>query len=648
QKLSLRNSERLNHCITSFLSLPKQGKILRLLVVIMMALGNTAQAQKFIKQTASGTGSGNNWNNAMGASSLRSALAAGGTIYIAAGSYNVGASSVSDAVVLPAGTVVQGGFPTNATGTQTSGYNPVANVTLIDGQDRMIMRIQSGTYAIRGIVFDNAEGQGNGGPCINANAGGQTYDWTIEDCTFKNTTGSGGGGGAVFLQGSYFAGSKVKIRNCIFDNNQGLAGSFSGALMIHGVANASPGSASNNGTDYVVEGCSFTNNRVTGGASGGAVQVLSSSGINFINNSFCNNFANNDAGALLVASTTKFVMSGCTFSGNTNQGQYGPAAYFLSSPEAQILNCSFVNNSSAPGAQSNSAGGGLCIQSGTQHLILGCRFYNNTVNQRGGGFEFGGGGSFTMSNCIFKGNRVVNSTGSFGGGAIFAATGSSASVALLNNIYDGNTLVDNTGAARSGYGGGAILVVGGNGPVVLNSTFYNNSYNNSTNVLKSDVAVAGSGNFTVSNSRLQLSQPTYIASYIVTVGNTFSNSTAPSIPGTPVLTCPTSLVAVCNAGVSAPNLGSPSAMVTCPATSFDLSTVQVNNMPVNTTLTWHTASSASSANWVSDPAAVAPGVYYAAVYDSANNCYSPASTPFVVNYTACCDAGSLAPVITKN
>jgi hypothetical protein len=89
-------------------------------------------------------------------------------------------------------------------------------------------------------------------------------------------------------------------------------------------------------------------------------------------------------------------------------------------------------------------------------------------------------------------------------------------------------------------------------------------------------------------------------------------------------------------------------MVTCPATSFDLSTVQVNNMPVNTTLTWHTASSASSANWVSDPAAVAPGVYYAAVYDSANNCYSPASTPFVVNYTACCDAGSLAPVITKN
>ncbi|MCU0348557.1 MAG: hypothetical protein MUC59_16590, partial [Saprospiraceae bacterium] len=371
------------------------------LTVLAMGFSNEAEAQKFIKQTATGSGNGSSWDNAMGASSFRSALAGGGTIYVAAGNYNVAAAFVSNAVQLPAGTTVQGGFPASATGTSTSGYNPATNVTRIDGQDKMIMTILNGTYVIKGIVFDNAEGLGAGGPCIRALAGGLVYNWTIEDCVFKNTTGSGGGGGAVWLHGSYIQGSKIKVKNCVFDNNQAIAGSYSGGLTIQSVANnTSISAATNNGTDYVVEGCSFLNNRVTAGGSGGASMILSCAGINYVNNSFCGNFANNDAGALLVSSVQKFKMSGCSFSGNSNQGQWSPAVWILSSPESQVLNCTFVDNFSAAGALSNSAGGGLAIESGTSHLINGCSFYNNRVNNRGGGFQFSGGGSFSLQNCI--------------------------------------------------------------------------------------------------------------------------------------------------------------------------------------------------------------------------------------------------------
>jgi len=597
---------------------------LRYLVIttLLLLIGSTSFAQKFIKQTATGSGNGTSWDNAFGASSLRSALTSGGVIYIAAGTYNVGAAFVSDAAILPAGTTVQGGFPANATGTSTSGYNPGTNITVIDGQDKMIFTVGTGTYVIKGIVFDNAEGAGAGGSVIRANSGGLIYDWTLEDCVIKNTTGSGGGGGAVWLHGSYTAGSKIKVKNCIFDNNQAIAGSYSGALTLQAIANNSGGPAggTNNGTDYVVENCSFSNNRVTAGGSGGAMMILSCTGINLLNNSFCNNFANNDAGALLVSSVTKFVMSGCSFSGNSNQGQWSPAVWILSSPESQVLNCNFVGNFAATGALSNNAGGGLAIESGSPHLVDGCKFYNNIVRNRGGGVQFSGGGNLTLTNCIFKGNQVTNGINAFGGGALYATAGSTAVLNFSNNVFDSNSLVDNT--SGNGYGGGAIHVQGGNSPTATNSVFYNNTYNGSATVLTSDVSVFGGGTFTVSGSALQLSQATYTSFYNVSTGNTFNNTTDPGVAAAPGISCPISLPPSCVAGSTAPALSATTASNTCPATTVNLTTITASNLPAGTTLTWHTGTPATTANKIAGTAVSASGVYYAAFFDSAAGCYS--------------------------
>lgn len=730
-------------------------RITRILVLLLIASG-AVNAQKYIKQTASGSGDGSSWDNALGGSSLRTTLAAGGTVYIAAGTYNINAAFVSDAVILPAGTTVIGGFPSTATGVSISGYNPAANVTLIDGQDKMILRLGNGTYVVKGIVFDNAEGAGGGGPVINAQASG-SYSWTIEDCIIKNTTGSGGGGGAVWLHGAFGTSTTLKVKNCIFENNQAIAGSYTGALMIDQVANTSGGAATstNNGTDYVVEGCSFNNNRVTAGGSGGAMQILSSTGINLINNNFCNNFANNDAGALLVSSVTKFVMSGCNFTGNSNQGQWSPAVWILSSPESQVLNCTFVGNFAASGALSNNAGGGLAIESGTPHLVDGCKFYDNIVRQRGGGFAFSGGGSLTLQNCTFKGNQVTTGINAFGGGAIYATSGSTATISLSNNIFDSNSLTDNTGSARSGYGGGAVHVQGGNSPNASNSVFYNNSYNGTTTSLKDDVSVFGGGTFTVANSTLQLPQAAYTSEYNVATGNTFSNTTNPGVASAPVVQCAAGLLVtlgvqtpaaqtatvneaktgnaatelapsggtgpyvysdgtndpgcvapggasvlpsgsnlvvqsttgaysytapstpgtyyfcikvcdsatptpdcvyatytvvvspVCNAGVAAPALSATTLTNVCPLNTISLSGITASNTPSGAVLTWHSGTPATNANKITG-AAVGAGTYYAAFFDSANNCYSgttagSATTAVTASLIPCgtCSAGSI-------
>jgi hypothetical protein len=42
---------------------------------------------KFIKQTATGAATGADWDNALGSSALKSAIEAGGTVYVAAGVY---------------------------------------------------------------------------------------------------------------------------------------------------------------------------------------------------------------------------------------------------------------------------------------------------------------------------------------------------------------------------------------------------------------------------------------------------------------------------------------------------------------------------------------------------------------------------------
>ncbi len=73
----------------------------------------------------------------------------------------------------------------------------------------------------------------------------------------------------------------------------------------------------------------------------------------------------------------------------------------------------------------------------------------------------------------------------------------------------------------------------------------------------------------------------------------------------------------------------------CPATTVNLTTqVVITNLPSGATLTWHTATPATSTNKVPNPASVGVGTYYAAFEDATNNCYSP-TTAYNVTIQTC-------------
>ena len=73
----------------------------------------------------------------------------------------------------------------------------------------------------------------------------------------------------------------------------------------------------------------------------------------------------------------------------------------------------------------------------------------------------------------------------------------------------------------------------------------------------------------------------------------------------------------------------------CSETTVDLSTITASNMPSGTELTWHTTTPVSNANRVADPTMVSVGTYYAAFYDTINDCYSTASTQVNVVVPIC-------------
>ena len=95
----------------------------------------------------------------------------------------------------------------------------------------------------------------------------------------------------------------------------------------------------------------------------------------------------------------------------------------------------------------------------------------------------------------------------------------------------------------------------------------------------------------------------------------------------------------CNAGTVAPTLSAISKTNTCPATTIDLTTITATNLPSGSiTLTWHTATPATTANKVSVPSSVGAGTYYAIFFDATNNCYASsgsATTPVIATAGSC-------------
>jgi gliding motility-associated-like protein len=100
------------------------------------------------------------------------------------------------------------------------------------------------------------------------------------------------------------------------------------------------------------------------------------------------------------------------------------------------------------------------------------------------------------------------------------------------------------------------------------------------------------------------------------------------VAGSLLSICENSITPItCNVGF-APILTATSLTSVCPSTTVNLNPITATNPPIFTgvTLTWHTASPATAANQLTTAQAAqvpAGAAYYAAFYDSVNDCYSP-------------------------
>jgi len=169
-----------------------------------------------------------------------------------------------------------------------------------------------GSFTVEGNGYTVTKASGNTTSIFKSNAGSGTL-------TFKNINFDGNGTTSSFQYGGGVVSSRyasVVVENCIF-NNFGASGG-GGAIRIQN----GPGIVS-------AKDCTFTGNRATGTAVGGAIRAGLGT---VVNCTFYGNTAGNNAGAINV--------------NNTGAGS--------------ILNCTFVNNSSNTGN-----GGAVLGQSGT-------------------------------------------------------------------------------------------------------------------------------------------------------------------------------------------------------------------------------------------------------------------------------------------
>lgn len=84
----------------------------------------------------------------------------------------------------------------------------------------------------------------------------------------------------------------------------------------------------------------------------------------------------------------------------------------------------------------------------------------------------------------------------------------------------------------------------------------------------------------------------------------------------------------------------------CTSGTANLSGITANNTPSGTSLTWHSGSTATTANKISSVSALSPGTYYAAFFDATYNCYS--SSTFSVTITAALCLSNVCPATTVN
>ncbi|MEM7552978.1 MAG: DUF4114 domain-containing protein [Cyanobacteria bacterium P01_A01_bin.84] len=322
------------------------------------------------------------------------------------------------------------------------------NLTISGERKTRILRVdyKYSDLVLRNLTFANGRAVDNN-PDKSQRGGAielvDSNNLVVENSRFINNTGERSG--AIFV--GY--GSKAKVRNSLFDGNDGSVandGFSAGAISTYGggegatVVNSNGERNVGGDASLDIRDTTFTNNKGTFGA----VYTLLGE-LKVEDSVFKNNEGMNGGGAIFTdganGSEKQDNLGGTTLirnilaDGNISRGDYG-GALFLSgySGDKIIVENSKIINNQAP------RGGGLAVQSYRDEenpaslVIRNSTIANNKSTSQGGGLWSDAKGGVKIENSTFFGNQVTNSKGNGQiGGAI-----------VLNNQTEAKSTITNT------------------------------------------------------------------------------------------------------------------------------------------------------------------------------------------------------------
>lgn len=390
------------------------------------------QTIRYVKQGATGTGTGS-WENASGSiQAMITASAANDEIWVAAGSYSPPSANMPFLLEKPL--KIYGGFP--ASGGNMSDRNSTLFSTILNGLNlARVLTINANSITNANTVID-------GFSFVNGNG----------DAGSDNYTGPGG---AVLI----FSGSPT-LQNCSFTNNSSFDG---GAIYVY---NNAP----------LIQNCALNANK---GFYGGAIYIRS--GTSVIQNCIISNNSNvipndqtNMGGGIYIEGGSPMLNNSTI---ENNSAGLGGGISITGSGTKQINQCLIRNN------VASQDGGGInldWVSSGTT-ILTDCQVEANHANRYGGGI-FTIFKTFTVNRSIFLRNSADNN-----GSAVYLYTHTSinniANSLFVENygsgsvIYkDGNpsTSIINTTIANNSSPSGAINNTGGN-LAISNGIIYGNT-----------------------------------------------------------------------------------------------------------------------------------------------------------------------------
>lgn len=437
--------------------------------------------------TANGTGNGTSWDNPGGPALLRSLLVMPSTfttdqakknhtirlnnakIHLKEGTYNfqtILADTGQKAFLEGAFhtgvnnvTVIDGGYPSSATGKDLSGYDPVNHPSVVisnqaANNDRAFYfngaRLYDWTF--KGLSFQNNPSGSNfntpgGAVAIN---GATIGDIKFEDCLFTLTSSNSSGGGALSFRGS--AEVNAEFKNCTFFSCSATNG-FGGGIWIN--------TATQNLT---FDDCTISGN--TGSKGGGFLYNQNSGRVIFKDSTIENNLATTSTGlgGAIYASgsgTIEFYRTSVEGNGTDNQAQHGGIIWMGGTIEVEMHEGCAVSNNKA------SSRGGAVLVAETANFRADSVLFSGNSGQNGGAIHVNGGTAFVNA-CKFNGNLATNGAALRAAGAV----DSQANIIATGCLFDGNT------PSGTGNGGGCINADTYSRSIIANSTIRNTSGGN--------------------------------------------------------------------------------------------------------------------------------------------------------------------------